>query len=97
MAEVVAHRLAHVERKRQLLLTPALAPDQELATPPANVAELEAHHLAGTQSQSRQQVEDCVITAAGGRASVTAFHQQRDPLRIQSTRKCASLPISYGW
>lgn len=97
VAKVLVQRLANVGRQRQMLLTPALAANHEFAPPPANVAQFEARHLAGTQSQTREQLEDRVITAAGCRASITAFQQQPDPLCIQSTRKRASLPVRHGW
>ena len=69
LAQVARERLAHVRQQRQAVADQALAADDDLPLPPAQVAELERDDLARAQAQAGQEQEDRVVAPPRGRGA----------------------------
>lgn len=61
MLKVVDNSLADFLRQRQQRLSSVLASDSNRGSLPIDVAEAQTRHVAGAQTQARQQQHNCAV------------------------------------
>jgi hypothetical protein len=65
-SQIECQCLSHFRKQRQLVQYPTLAPHAQLCGAPADVIELEGDNLSRTQTESRQEKQDCMVSASTG-------------------------------
>jgi len=94
-AQVRGERRAHLGWEREAIAKPALAADDDLPLPPAQVVELERHDLARAQAEAGQEQEDGVISASDCRGSVAGVEQPLDIRGGEGARHLRLAPLAY--
>ena len=77
-AQIGCERLTDIHRQGHAVVQQTLTKNEDLASPPVDIIELESNDFPSTETEAGEQEKDRVIAAAGRRLTVAATEHTVD-------------------